>query len=240
MASAAAIQRAMLPGAGQSDYAEGKLDIFAQMIPAREVGGDLYDIVKLDGGRAMVSIGDVCGKGVPASLFMAITQTIMRLVVHFDQDLQTEINSANNLLAADNREEMFTTLFCGLFDVSFGTMTYCNCGHNSPLVLRKDADTFEALRACGPPLGILEDTNYVPRSIALTAGDVLVLYTDGVTEAENTQKAMFGTNRLEQAVLEVRGEPARRVVEHVIERVTEFAKGAVQSDDITCVAVVCS
>jgi len=240
MASAAAIQRAMLPGAGQSDYAEGRLDIFAHMIPAREVGGDLYDIVKLDGGRALVSIGDVCGKGVPASLFMAITQTIMRLVVRFDQDLQTEINSANNLLAADNREEMFTTLFCGLFDVSSGTMTYCNCGHNPPLVLRKEASTFETLRTCGPPLGVLEDSNYTARSIALAAGDILVLYTDGVTEAENMQKAQFGTKRLEEAVLEKRGAPARDVVEHVIARVTEFAKGAVQSDDITCVAVVCS
>jgi len=240
MASAAAIQRAMLPGAGQSDYAEGRLDIFAHMIPAREVGGDLYDIVKLDGGRAMVSIGDVCGKGVPASLFMAITQTIMRLVVRFDRDLQAEINSANNLLAADNREQMFTTLFCGLFDVTSGTMTYCNCGHNPPLVLRKSAETFEALKACGPPLGVLEDSNYAPRSIALAAGDILVLYTDGVTEAEDIRQAMFGSKRLEQAVLEMRGAPARQVVEHVIERVTEFAKGAVQSDDITCVAVVCS
>ncbi len=240
MASAAAIQRAMLPGAGQSDFAAGKLDIFAHMIPAREVGGDLYDIVKLDGGRVMVSIGDVCGKGVPAALFMAITQTIMRLVVRFDQDLQTEINEANNLMVADNREEMFTTLFCGLFDVASGTMTYCNCGHNAPLVLRKDASTFESLRTCGPPLGILEDSNYVPRSIALAPGDVLVLYTDGVTEAEDTQKAQFGAKRLEEAVLEMRGKPARDLVEHVIKRVTAFATGAVQSDDITCVAVVCS
>jgi serine phosphatase RsbU (regulator of sigma subunit)/CHASE2 domain-containing sensor protein len=240
MASAAAIQRAMLPGAGQSDFAEGRLDIFAHMIPAREVGGDLYDIVKLDDGRVMISIGDVCGKGIPASLFMAITQTIMRLVVRFDQDLQTEINSANNLMAADNREEMFTTLFCGLLDVTSGTMTYCNCGHNAPLVLRKDASTFEMLPACGPPLGILEDSNYQPQSIALSPGDVLVLYTDGVTEAEDRQKALFGTKRLEEAVLEKRGAPARDVVEHIIARVTAFAKGAVQSDDITCAAIVCA
>jgi sigma-B regulation protein RsbU (phosphoserine phosphatase) len=230
----------MLPGAGQSDFAEGRLDIFARMIPAREVGGDLYDIGKLDDGRVMVSIGDVCGKGVPASLFMAVTQTIMRLVVRFDQDLKTEINSANTLMAANNREEMFTTLFCGLLDVTSGTMTYCNCGHNAPLVLRKDAGTFETLRPCGPPLGILDDSNYVPRSIALAPGDVVVLYTDGVTEAENTEKALFGSKRLEQAVLDKRGAPARDVVEHVIARVTAFAKGAVQSDDITCVAVVCS
>jgi serine phosphatase RsbU (regulator of sigma subunit)/CHASE2 domain-containing sensor protein len=232
MASAAAIQRAMLPSMQSSDFAEGQLDIFAHMIPVREVGGDLYDIVKLDGNRVVITIGDVCGKGIPASLFMAITQTVMRLVVRAGRDLQAEIAAANNLLVANNREEMFTTLFCGVIDVPAGAMSYCNCGHNPPLVLRRGGGTF------GPPLGIVDDISYVPRSIALAPGDMLLLYTDGVTEAESSQSAQFGMKRLEQAILEIRGHPARRVVEHVIERVAEFAKGARQSDDITCVAVV--
>jgi serine phosphatase RsbU (regulator of sigma subunit)/CHASE2 domain-containing sensor protein len=237
MASAAAIQRAMLPSQ-PSDFTEGQLDIFAHMIPAREVGGDLYDIVELDGNRVVITIGDVCGKGVPASLFMAITQTIMRLVVRSGRDFQAEINAANKLLVANNREEMFTTLFCGVIDVPSGTMTYCNCGHNPPLVRRRGESTFEPLRNCGPPLGIVDDISYVPRSIALAPGDMVLLYTDGVTEAESSHSAQFGEKRLEQAILEMRGDPARRVVEHVIKRVAEFAKGAAQSDDITCVAVV--
>jgi serine phosphatase RsbU (regulator of sigma subunit)/CHASE2 domain-containing sensor protein len=238
MASAAAIQRAMLPGVQASDFAEGQLDIFADMIPAREVGGDLYDIVRLDGNQVMITIGDVCGKGVPASLFMAITQTVMRLGVRSGQDLQAEIKAANNLLVANNREDMFTTLFCGVIDVPSGTMTYCNCGHNPPLVLRRGESTFEPLRNCGPPLGIVDDMSYVPRSIALAPGDMLLLYTDGVTEAETSQSDQFGMKRLEQAILEMRSHPARAVVEHVIKRVAEFARGAPQSDDITCVAVV--
>ena len=238
MASAAAIQRAMLPGMQPSDVAEGQLDIFADMIPAREVGGDLYDIVKLDGNQVVITIGDVCGKGVPASLFMAITQTVMRLVVRTGQDLQAEVNAANKMLVANNREDMFTTLFCGVIDAPSGTMTYCNCGHNPPLVLRRGEGTFEPLRNCGPPLGIVEGVSYVARSIALAPGDMLLLYTDGVTEAETSQSAQFGMKRLEQAILEMRGHPARRVVEHVLKRVAEFAKGAPQSDDITCVAVV--
>ena len=94
------------------------------------------------------------------------------------------------------------------------------------------------MRNCGPPLGIIDDISYVPRSIALAPGDMLLLYTDGVTEAENPQSRQFGMPRLEQAILEMRGQPARSVVEHVIKRVAEFAKGAPQSDDITCVAVV--
>ena len=238
MASAAAIQRAMLPDVQPNDLAEGQLDIFADMIPAREVGGDLYDIVKLDGNQVVITIGDVCGKGVPASLFMAMTQTVMRLVVRSAQDLQAEINTANDLLVANNRETMFTTLFCGVIDVPSGTMTYCNCGHNPPLLLRRGESTFEALRNCGPPLGIADDVGYVPRSIALAPGDMLLLYTDGVTEAEDSQSAQFGEKRLEQAILEMRDHPARKVVEHVTKRVAAFAKGAPQSDDITCVAVV--
>ena len=238
MASAAAIQRSMLPSIQPDQFARGQLDISAKMIPAREVGGDLYDIVKLDENRVVISIGDVCGKGVPASLFMAMTQTAMRLVVRSGQDLQAEIKASNKLLVTNNSEEMFATLFCGVLDVASCTMTYCNCGHNPPLILRNGEDTFEPLRNCGPPLGLFDGISYVPRSIALVPGDMLLLYTDGVTEAENSQSAQFGMKRLEQAILEMRGQPARSVVEHVIKRVAEFAKGAPQSDDITCVAVV--
>jgi serine phosphatase RsbU (regulator of sigma subunit) len=236
MASAAAIQRAMLPSP-QNDVAAGRLDIFAQMIPARDVGGDLYDIVRLDENQIVVTIGDVCGKGVPASLFMAITQTVMRLVVRSGRDLQAEINTANKLLCADNREDMFTTLFCGVIDAATGTVTYCNCGHNPPLVLRRGESTFEPLRNCGPPLGTFEEIDYTPRSIALAPGDLLLLYTDGVTEAESAQSVQFGMQRLEQAILEMSGRPARAVVQHIVARVEAFAKGAPQADDITCVAV---
>ena len=140
-----------------------------------------------DGSRIVFTIGDVCGEGVPASLFMAITQTVMRLVVRSREDLQAEVNAANELLVANNREEMFATLFCGVLDVPSGAMTYCNCGHNPPLVLRKGASTFEPLQTSGPPLGIVDGISYRLQSIALAPGDLLFLYTDGVSEAENTQ-----------------------------------------------------
>jgi sigma-B regulation protein RsbU (phosphoserine phosphatase) len=117
-------------------------------------------------------------------------------------------------------------------------VTYCNCGHNPPLVLRRGQRTFERLRACGPPLGIMNGLTYEQREIALAPGDMLLLYTDGVTETENWETAQFGVERLEAAVLATLGEPARRVVEEVIARVTTFADGTPQSDDITCLAVV--
>jgi serine phosphatase RsbU (regulator of sigma subunit) len=238
MASAAAIQRAMLPTLQSNDPAKSLLDIFAHMTPAREVGGDLYDIVKLDDNRVVITIGDVCDKGIPASLFMAITQTIMRLEVHSGQDLQAEIGSANKLLVANNRERMYTTLFCGVLDVSSGRLIYCNCGHNPPLILRRDGGTFESLASCGPPLGIKATASYVPGSVELATGDILVLYTDGVTEAEAVGSDQFGMERLQQTVLEARGQGARGVVERILKSVAQFTEGAPQSDDITCVAVV--
>jgi len=236
MASAAAIQRAMLPQLAPTDAA-GAFDIHAHMIPAREVGGDLYDIVERDG-RIVITIGDVCGKGVPASLFMAVTQTVMRLTVRSGADLKAEIETANNLLVADNREEMFTTLFCAVLDKTAGTLTYCNCGHNPPLLLRHGESGFERLGACGPPLGMMDGIKYDPRAITLGAGDLVLLYTDGVTEAEDASSAQFGMARLEASILAARSRPARRLVEHVIESVRAFVVKAPQSDDITCVAIV--
>ncbi len=240
MASAAAIQRAMLPNAQPTLLAGSQLDIFAHMKPAREVGGDLYDMFELDGNRLVITVGDVCGKGVPASLFMAVTQTVMRLVLRASQDLQAEMAAANDLLIANNRGEMFATLFCGVLDIPSATLTYCNCGHNPPLVVRRDGGALESLRACGPPLGMIEGITHAPRSIALAPGDLLLLYSDGVTEAEDAATAQFGSERLEQLARELRGSPARQVVEGVIESVGAFANGAPQSDDITCMAVVCN
>jgi serine phosphatase RsbU (regulator of sigma subunit) len=237
MASAAAIQRAMLPAAQPAEIAAARFDVHPFMTPAREVGGDLYDIVRLDERRVLISIGDVCGKGIPAALFMAITQAVMRLAVRLGDDLGAEVTAANRQLSVDNTEGMFTTLFCGVLDLSSGALAWCNAGHPPALVLRRDG-AFEQLRVGGPPLGIVETAKYAPKSVTLAPGDLLFVYSDGVTEAENPKAELFGAERLEQALTEARGRPAREVVEHVVRRVTEFAAGAPQSDDITCMAVL--
>jgi serine phosphatase RsbU (regulator of sigma subunit) len=238
MASAAAIQRAMLPGTQPAEIAAARFDIHPFMAPAREVGGDLYDIVRLDQSRVLLSIGDVCGKGIPAALFMAITQTVMRLAVRSGDDLGAEVIAANRQLAADNAEGMFTTLFCGVLDLATGALTWCNAGHPAALLLRAADGGFEQLRVGGPPLGIVDTAKYVPQTVTLAPGDLLFVYSDGITEAENPASELFGAERLAQALIEARGRSARAVVEHVVQRVTEFANGAAQSDDITCMAVV--
>lgn len=240
VATAAAIQRAMLPSAGLARLGNGRFDIYAEMRPAREVGGDYYDIFALDGDRLVITIGDVSGKGVPASLFMAAIQTVIRLVVHEGRDLPTEIKRANELLVANNRETMFARLFCGVLDASSGTLTYCNCGHNPQLVVRVVDGRCERLHANSPPLGIEKGVAYQMQSLTLAGDDVVLLCSYGVTEAQNSEGVQFGMENLEQVTIAGRTASARETVERVLQRVAEFSKGASQFDDITCIALKCS
>jgi phosphoserine phosphatase RsbU/P len=129
-------------------------------------------------------------------------------------------------------------MFCGVLDVRSGTMTYCNCGHTPPLLLRRADGSYEKLSAGSPPLGIMDSIACAPRSVALAPGDLLFLYTDGVTEAEDSQEVQFGVARLQKALSETANRPAHEIVESVMARVAEFADGASQSDDITCAALV--
>jgi phosphoserine phosphatase RsbU/P len=238
MASAAAIQRAMLPSGLPTSLIEGRFDIHIQIKPAREVGGDFYDIIPLDENRIAITVGDVCGKGIPAALFMAVTQTVMRVVIRSGEDLGAKIAAANERLVAGNEQSMFATMFCGVLDVRSGALSYCNCGHNAPLLMRRAGGPYERLPAGSPPLGIMDSLVCVPKSIELAPGDLLFLYTDGVTEAEDSQAAQFGMERLEKAISEAAEGSATKLVENVMARVAEFANGAPQSDDIICAAVI--
>jgi phosphoserine phosphatase RsbU/P len=238
MASAAEIQRAMLPNTLPMNLIDGRFDAHVKIKPAREVGGDFYDIIALDENRIAFTIGDVCGKGIPAALFMAVTQTVMRVVVRSGDDLGAKIAAANERLVAGNEQSMFSTMFCGVLDVRSGIMTYCNCGHNPPLLLRGASGAFEKLPSGSPPLGIMDSLACVPKSVELAPGDLLFLYTDGVTEAEDPQTAQFGMGRLEKAISEAAEGSAIQLVDNVMARVVEFANGAPQSDDIICAAFV--
>jgi sigma-B regulation protein RsbU (phosphoserine phosphatase) len=237
MASAASIQRAMLPPPLPQGSCAGRLALHAVMRPAREIGGDFYDFFQIGDNRLGIVIGDVSGKGVPASLFMAITRTVIRLVARQDDDLAIGIGRANALLSAENDSAMFVTLIYGVLDFTTGMLTYCNCGHNPPLVIRGDGAR-EKLMLTGLPLGVMPDAEYATRAIVLAAGDRLFLYTDGVTEASTEDGAEFGEWRLEAAIDELRHSPARNMVEDLVQRVDAFAAGAPQADDITCLALI--
>jgi sigma-B regulation protein RsbU (phosphoserine phosphatase) len=207
------------------------------MRPAREIGGDFYDFFQIGDNRLGIVIGDVSGKGVPASLFMAMTRTVIRLVARQDEDIAVGIGRANALLSAENDSSMFVTLVYGVLDFTTGVLTYCNCGHNPPLVIRGDG-TDEALILTGLPLGVMPDAEYATRAIVLASGDRLLLYTDGITEASAGDGAEFGEERLRTAIRQLRHSPARTTVESIVQRVDAFASGAPQTDDITCLALI--
>ncbi|MGO8921243.1 MAG: PP2C family protein-serine/threonine phosphatase [Stellaceae bacterium] len=237
MANAAIIQRAMLPPPLPAESCDGRVELHADIRPAREVGGDFYDFFVIDEDRLGLAIGDVSGKGVPASLFLAITRTVIRLVARAEDDLAIGIGRANELLCAENASSMFATVFYGVLDCASGTLTYCNCGHNPPLVVRADGAT-EPLTCTGLPLAMLPEAAYAKRSLTLAPGDRLLLYTDGVTEAMSAADVEFGDARLGAAIEEFRRGSARDLVEGTLQRVAEFSQGVPQSDDQACLALV--
>jgi len=237
MANAAAIQRSMLPPPFVAKKHFSAIDLYGELRPAREVGGDFFDYFIIDEKRLAVTVGDVSGKGVPASLFMAITQSLIRVMVGEGRDLAAELSRVNNMLAANNEESMFATMFCAIIDVLSGEMIYCNCGQNPPLLLRREG-TIEQLTPTGPPLAARQNTVLATAHRRLAVGDRLILYSDGLPEATNRDGHFFGDDRLESAVREFDDASAQDLVSRIIKGVIEFEAGTPQFDDIACVGLI--
>lgn len=229
MANAAAIQRSMLPAPLAPDALGGRAEIFAAMRPARDVGGDFYDYFLLDPDHLVVSLGDVAGKGTPAALFMSATQTALRTVLRAEPDLARALATVNDLLCATNGENMFVTAFCAVVDLATGALTYCSCGHSDAMILRADG-ALEHPAPTGMALAMLEGAQ--PRAVAdrLGAGDRLLLFSDGLTDAMDTAEQAFGEARLQAAAL----------VTGLLDAVTAHPGAAPQFDDMTALAVCMS
>ena len=211
--------------------------IHALLQPAREVGGDLYDFVATDE-KLYFAIGDVSGKGVPAALDMAVTRAAFRLLGGLRIPLSTIIGRINNCLCDGNTSSMFVTLFAGALDLKTGQMTYCNAGHN-PLVLCHADGSAEYLQVA-PNLaaGVFPDFDYQEGTIMLEKGCRLLLYTDGVTEAEDAQKARFGDERLLDFARGIaQSDTSEMVVNNLMTAVKSFTRDAEQNDDITILAI---
>jgi phosphoserine phosphatase RsbU/P len=236
MHAAAEIQQSILPRPLARDGLFAAVDLHAEMHPAREIGGDFYDFFLIDGDRLAVTVADVSGKGIPAALFMAVSRTVLRTGERGD-DMVRDMEGANRLLSAENAASMFVTAFHGILDLKTGALRYCNAGHNAPYLLRA-AGGSEKLPATGIPFGIDGDMPYRIAETMLRPGDLLFVYSDGISEAFNPHDEEFGIARLEAALEEMRGQSAAALIGHVLAATAEFAAGAEQSDDITALALV--
>ncbi|MGE5396084.1 MAG: PP2C family protein-serine/threonine phosphatase [Chitinophagales bacterium] len=213
------------------------LELYAILEPAKEVGGDFYDFFFIDDDRLFFVIGDVSGKGVPASLFMAVTRTLLRSKTSHESKPDEILAMANDILCQDNDSAMFVTVFCGILDTRTGRVEYCNGGHNPPFVARANGQVERVEGANGIALGIMEDMFYSTRELILNSGDCLVMYTDGVTEAMNTVEELYGEDRLVEVLHASCGETAAGIIEISRTSINAFTTGAAQSDDITMLTV---
>ena len=225
---ASGIQMSMIPKTFPPFPERHDLDMAAALVPAKEVGGDLDDFFIRDE-RLFFCVGDVSGKGVPASLVMAVTRTVFRTVSAHTFSPGQIVSAMNKSMSDMNESDMFVTFFCGVLDLRDGTIHYSNAGHNPPMML---TDSIEALPVdANLPLGILAEMDFTEQEIKLQPDDAVFLYTDGLTEAENAAHEQFGEERMEAAL---HGRKAAiSHLENIKEQVAEFVGEAPQSDDLT-------
>ncbi len=231
---ASRIQRSILP----TEFPSGaEFEVFGSMEPAREVGGDFFDVMNLDNGRIGLAIADVSDKGVPAALFMMSSRTLLKgaaIGSIAPGDVLTEVN---DLLFAENEAAMFVTLLYAVYDPKDGSFTYASGGHDKPLVVHSDGSSEYLPLTGGIALGVAPGFPYEQNTVTIDPGDTIILYTDGVTEAMNVDNEAFGMDRLEELFAGSAPSGSEEANDSVIDAVDEFAGDAPQSDDITCLTL---
>jgi sigma-B regulation protein RsbU (phosphoserine phosphatase) len=205
--------------------------------PARQVGGDYYDFIHHPDGRLGLVIADVTDKGMPAALFMASAKNILRASIQACESIAEGITRANKLIEQESNEQMYISLVYACLDPVSGRLTYVNAGHNPPLHLHSKSVSFTQLKKSGMWLGVDSKAIYTDDSGSVSEGDLLVFYTDGVSEAENKQGKAFGEEGLKSVVLKHRGKTPQGLCKQVIEAVQEFTGSSELSDDITLLIV---
>ena len=232
------IQMTMLPKTFPPFPDRSDIDVYAQLKPAKEVGGDLYDFFVRDE-KLFFCIGDVSGKGVPASLVMAVTMALFRTLSSHEANPERIISRLNNTISEGNDSEMFVTLFLGVLDLPTGRLRYANAGHNAPLLIESEGKKVTMLDV-NPnlPVGIMHDWKYIAQEKLIEPNSAIFLYTDGLTEAENINQQLFGEKRLIDVIQQVESTlQPHTFIEHIFENVKQFVGEADQSDDLTMMAV---
>jgi serine phosphatase RsbU (regulator of sigma subunit) len=231
------IQMSMLPRTFPPFPDRKEFDIFAMMEPAKEVGGDLYDFFLVQPDKLCFIIGDVCDKGVPAALFMAISKALLKTAGMAGLPPDAMLAQTNNILNPENDASMFITVFCAILDTNTGELKFANAGHPPPL-LNSSVNGFQYMKlpkgfVVGPMPGVV----YTCESATLRPGETVFLYTDGVTEAADSNRQLYSEARLQQVLTKLKDEDATGMVKGVREDITAFVSGSPQNDDITMLAI---
>ncbi|MDR3341438.1 MAG: SpoIIE family protein phosphatase [Treponema sp.] len=235
------IQASMLPSIFPPFPDREEFDIYAEMHPAKEVGGDFYDFFLIGEKTLAVVIADVSGKGVPAALFMVIVKTLIKNQAQMGKSLDEIFYSVNNQLCENNDASMFVTTFMGLFEIDTGKFSYVNGGHNPPVIRQEDGEFTWLKTKPGLVLATMENMKYMVMETTLKEKDILFLYTDGVNEAMNTQEEFFGNQRILD-VLNADGLKNSTIHDYInamLDAIKVFANGAEQADDITMLMLQC-
>jgi PAS domain S-box-containing protein len=219
-----------------------RFDIAARTVMAKEVGGDFFDvipfeIIALDKGTLGLLIADVSGKGVPAALFMALCRIVVRVNALWHRDPAKAIYDSNNIITHDSKSGMFVTLFFGTLNEKDRTLTYVNAGHNPPVVFRSRDRSLELLMPTGIVLGAVENREYFSRTLSIGPDDIIVMYTDGVTESINAQEELFGEDRLNAIIVNNARLSAKEIIDLILSSVQEFTGDVPQFDDITLMVI---
>jgi serine phosphatase RsbU (regulator of sigma subunit)/CHASE2 domain-containing sensor protein len=232
------IQMGILPTAA-SVAGDPRFDLAALIVPARQIGGDLYDFFKTDTDHLFLEVGDVSGKGVPAALFMAQGKSLCKsAALRGDIDIGEIINRANAEISRDNSEMLFITMFAGILNLVTGELQFCNAGHDAPILLRSGEPPQSVDGVGGPPLCIVEDFPYMTEVRQLQPGDVLCITTDGITEAMTESGALMGRERTESVLAAMPTDAsADAITDGLQAAVAEFVAGAEPSDDLTILTV---
>lgn len=230
------IQMGMVPKIFPPFPKHKSIDLYAHLQSAREVGGDLYDYFLVDN-KLYFTIGDVSGKGVPASLLMAVTCSLFRTVAIQLEHPAAIISLLNDSIAKSNESGMFVTLFLGVLDLATGHLDFCNAGHNAPVLIGSDGKPCLMQTTPNVPLGVLSGFPYQSQELQLEEGTTLFLYTDGVTEAENSDRELFSEDRMLDTLATIYKRPPVEIIDHMMTTIASHTKGAEQSDDITVLCI---
>jgi sigma-B regulation protein RsbU (phosphoserine phosphatase) len=213
------------------------IDIAASSSPAKKVGGDYYDIIKLSEQMTALAIGDVSGKGMPAALLMVEIRTIIQARAHDTIDSREVIKKVNQIITLDAEPGMYATLFYGIYNSEKGKLYYTNAGHNYPLLFKKNKQGYISLETTGMFVGMFDNPPYREAEVDLDTGDLIVFYTDGVTEAQNTGGEMYGLKRLCSVIEAHRDKSSSQVKQAILDSVDKFAIDTEQGDDLTLMVI---